>query len=199
MTYLFIERPARSSKASAIRIFSLQYVIPAGAIAVISLGAMYVDGYGFRWQSEEYVSRLNAFRDQTRPAYKFDYVCQRQRVQVSDTRDERCVTGTDSDIGPRVILWGDSNAAHYIGVVSAIAREAGFRVRNLELGSCPPLFDDPALFVAANRLRDCRDSAEPVAAAVRASDVVIISASWSDPQTIRPFSRLIFSTYAVSN
>lgn len=182
ISYLLIESPARASKASAIRIFFTQYAIPTTIIGVLAVGAMLIDGYGLRWKSEDYLARLNGFRDQTRPAYQFDYVCQRQKINVADTQNERCVTGADTSSGPRVILWGDSNAAHYVGTISAIAQKAGFRLRNIELGSCPPLLSDPAPYVVAKRLADCRSSAPAIAEAINTSDVVIISATWPDYQ-----------------
>lgn len=112
LSYLFIEQPARASRASITKVMLAQYFVPAGAIAVLALAAMVIDGYGFRWQSQPYTGRLKAVRDQTRPAYQFDYVCQRQRASVVDTQNERCVLGPQSAGSPRVILWGDSNAAH---------------------------------------------------------------------------------------
>jgi len=182
LTYRFIEQPARRSRAPAIRVFLRQYVVPSGAITLLALGAIHIDGYGLRWQSEEYKSQFAGLREQTRPAYMFDYVCQREQVKDADTCNTHCVIGTTSEFEPRVILWGDSNAAHYVGVVGAIARQAGFHYRNIELNSCPPLLSDPAPFVLPMRLPDCRNSAAPIRAAVLAADVVIISASWSDYQ-----------------
>jgi len=180
LSYLYIERPARSSRATAKMVFAVQYIVPAGAIAVLALGAMYIDGYGLRWQSEEYKSSLAALRDRTRPAYLFDYVCQRQRITAADIQNEHCVLGTKGAAQPKVILWGDSNAAHYVGVIGAIAREAGFSFRNIELGSCPPIFANPEPFVNAKRLPDCLGSAATIRVAIQAADIVIISASWTD-------------------
>ena len=80
------------------------------------------------------------------------------------------------------MLWGDSNAAHYIGMISTFAVKEGFQFRNLELGSCPPLFGDPKDFVAAKRLADCRDASNIIQQAVEPFKIVIISASWNSYQ-----------------
>lgn len=182
ITYLYVERPARCSKASAAQIFLRQYVFPASALAFVALGAMYIDGYGFRWLSDNYKTRLTAIRQQTLPAYQYDYVCQRQKIAQEDAQDERCVVGFDSGNPPQVILWGDSNAAQYVGMVGAFARKAGFRFRNLAIGACPPIDSDAEEFVSATRLSDCRDSAEIMRRAVNAFEIVIISASWTSYQ-----------------
>jgi hypothetical protein len=158
---------------------------------------MYLDGFGLRWQSDEYSARRNAIRDRTRPAYEFDYVCQRQRVVSADAQNERCVLGAKSASPPRVILWGDSNAAHFVGIVGVFARVAGFSFRNVALGTCPPLVDDPAPYVNARRLSDCRSSGEPILAAVRAADVVIISADW--PYYFRHSDRFFDSFFLTAN
>ncbi|TFW30676.1 acyltransferase family protein [Massilia horti] len=180
LSYVLVEQPAKGSRASAMRVFTAQFAIPAGATAVLALGAMFIDGYGPRWGSADYKTQLAAFRNRTKPAYQFDYVCQRQHISIADARNEHCVLGAQSGAPPSVILWGDSNAAHYVGVVGAIAREAGFRFRNIELGSCPPLRSDPALFVSVKRLHDCESSAGPILATVDGFDTVIIGASWTD-------------------
>lgn len=124
--------------------------------------------------------RLVTHYDKPKAAYEFNYVCMPELVTVAATQTERCVLGdNNSTEHPRVILWGDSNASHYIGIVGAIAREEGFRFRNVASYSCPPLADDPAPFVVAKRVESCRSSAVPMLAAVRSADVVIISAAWS--------------------
>jgi peptidoglycan/LPS O-acetylase OafA/YrhL len=179
LSYILIEWPSRASRASTVNVFAFQYLIPAAATATLAFAAMYIDGYGLRWGSDDYKSQLSAFRNRTKSANQFDYVCQRQNASAEDTHNERCVLGADGTEPPNAILWGDSNAAHYVGVVGTIAREAGFRFRNIEVGSCPPIQADPAPFVSAKRLADCRSSTAPIVAAVKQFDTVIISASWT--------------------
>lgn len=179
LSYRLVEIPTRASLASAWRIFGLQYIVPAGGIALLALLAIQVNGYGLRWNSEEYKTQLAGLRERTKAAFQFDYVCQRKRISPADMHDPRCVVGAAGSAPPRALLWGDSNAAHYIGIIGVIAREAGFRFRNLEVSSCPPLQGDPAPFVAANRLDDCRASADIARLALNDFDTVMISASWS--------------------
>lgn len=118
--------------------------------------------------------------EKPRPAYEFKEVCQPDIVSPADMKLERCIVGADTKLPPRVILWGDSNAAHYVGVLGAIAHEAGFNFRNISVFSCPPLLSDPAPYVIAKRLEGCRRSLEPILPSLHAADVVIIAAAWSD-------------------
>lgn len=178
LTYRFVEGPSRRSNASTLQIFLRQFVIPAGALAIFSLAAMKLDGYGLRWFSPDYKKQATALRQETLPAYSYKYVCQRQKLTVADANDPNCIVGADSNAAPVAILWGDSNAAHYIGMVGAFAKKDGFRVRNIAVGACPPLFGDPAAFVAATRLADCRDSAATAKQAIGPFKTIVISADW---------------------
>jgi peptidoglycan/LPS O-acetylase OafA/YrhL len=179
LSYLYVERPARLSKRAAIQIFARQYVIPAGALTFVALVAMKIDGYGLRWISEDYKANLATVRDSTRPAVGYDYVCQRQKIKAEDLVNDHCVVGAEIGGPPVAILWGDSNAAHYIGMIAVFAREQGFRFRNVEIGLCPPIEADPADFVTAKTLADCRDSIKTVRQSIDAYPVVLISAAWS--------------------
>lgn len=183
-SYLYIERPARRSNATTLRVFSYQYLIPAGILVLIALVSVRLDGYGFRWFSDDYKTRLIALRDQTKPAYEYDYVCQRQKISEQVVNDPHCVMGSEISSQPNVLLWGDSNAAHYVGMLAVLAKAGGFKFRNLELGSCPPIFGDPNEFVEARRREDCRAASKAAPQIVSHYSVIIISASWSEYEHI---------------
>ncbi len=208
LSYRLVERPARASVAPALKVMVMQYAIPAYLVACSALAVIYFDGFGIRWETmrdsfvaEEYAEEsaetaaLQAPENATasaidprvtlqyrkpKAAYQFDYVCQRERASFVDLHNPNCILGGGDSHEVKTILWGDSNAGHYVGLVGAIARKAGFRFRNIEVESCPPLAGDPEPFVAARRLADCRASAEQVLPDVRRAEVVIIAASWSD-------------------
>lgn len=183
LTYRYIETPARQSNLSAIKIFIRQYIVPAGAISILALFCMKIDGYGFRSVSDDYKSNLATLRDETRPAYQYKYVCQRQVIKPEDIENEHCILGDKSLDQPKAFLWGDSNAAHYVGMLGIFAEKGGFKFRNLEVGSCPPLDTNPGTFVPAKRYSDCNSSREIILKAVDQFDVLIISANWPAYQT----------------
>jgi hypothetical protein len=126
-----------------------------------------------------YLARLTELNDKTRPAFAFDYVCQSQLLNAAELANPNCVVGPRSEGEPRVLLWGDSNAAHYIGVLGQAAERGGFSFRNVEVGSCPPVVADPAPFVEPRRLRDCRTSAALAWPSVQRYPVVVLGASWT--------------------
>jgi len=195
LSYVYVEQPARRSQAPVLQTFVLQYGLPAGILGMLAFGLAYADRFGIRLYSDDYRGRLAEIRNQTRGAYMFDYVCQRGRIVAKDTVDERCLVGANSADTPRAILWGDSNAAHYIGMLGTFAREKGFRFRNLEIDSCPPIDVDPKPFVPAIYEADCRESLEVVQPVINAFPVVIMSAVWSSYQEISNlFLQRVFDT-----
>lgn len=179
-SYRFVEQPARRSVAPAWHVFARYYVAPAGAVFIVCLAAIYLERIGIAIASEGYRQQLERMRSETQPAYLSESICQRQRILLKDIVDARCVLGAQSTHPPEAILWGDSNAAHYVGMINAFAREAGFRFRNVEIGSCPPIFSDPGAFVEARRDADCRASLGVVKPLLQDFRVVIVSASWPD-------------------
>ncbi|WP_282604421.1 acyltransferase family protein [Pelagibius sp. Alg239-R121] len=179
MTYRFVEQPARRSRSRAVTVFFQQYIAPAGLIACLGLGAMYLDGFGLRSLSGSYPTELHKIRAQKTRSFNYSYVCQEKRLARGDLQNDDCILGPSFADDANVILWGDSNASHYVGMLASFAREAGFKFRNVAVGACPGIDGDPKPFVAANRLSDCRLSLNIVRPRLEAFDVVILSSSWS--------------------
>jgi len=183
LSYLYVERSARLSTRSAIQVFAYQYVVPVLALSFIALVAIKVDGYSLRWTSKDYKASLAAVQNSTRPAYEYDYVCQKFHITANDVKNDKCIVGAETGRDPIAILWGDSNAAQYVGMLAVFAREQGFRFRNIGIASCPPIDADPTDFVTVKkRVAGCRDSLKLVKKVVDLYPVVLVSASWSSYQ-----------------
>jgi peptidoglycan/LPS O-acetylase OafA/YrhL len=178
LTYHFIEQPFRRNSAPLPTLFLRQVAFPSGLLCIVAI----VSIYWARWWPElthtPYRQQLIAISDKTKPAFAFDYVCQPQRAGPRDIVQPGCVIGP-AQSRREIVLWGDSNAAHYIGMLGTFADKAGFRFRNLEVGACPPLTSDPAPFVDPRRLADCRASIAAAQPLLARADTLIISASWT--------------------
>ena len=179
LSWRFVEQPTRSSNASFGAVAWRQFVVPAVLIMLPALAVVYAARLGLPLGDDGYLARLEQVRQNTRPAFTFDWACQRQRLAVADLQDPRCVLGANTENEPDVLLWGDSNAAHYVPMLQALAVYAGTRFRNVAVGACPPLLLDPSAYVDARRLDDCLASAALVAAELPRYRVVVISAAWS--------------------
>ena len=179
LSYRLVEQPARHASGSAWRVFTLQLFVPGAVLVGLALLLVYPQRFGVSLASPDYAARLDAIRAATQPAFLADKVCQFQSISQAEMVLERCVSGAPSTGRVEAILWGDSNAAHYQGMVDVIAERAGFRFRNLELGSCPPLLRDVTPFVEPRRAIDCAHGSDIVRAAIGDYPVVILSGLWN--------------------
>ena len=179
LTYRFVEQPLRYSKLPLIPLALRQFVLPAMLIGVVIGVSMKSNGYAFHRVNNDYENQIGAIREVARPAYHYDYVCQGKRTEASDLSDPDCIVGASTDEAPKAILWGDSNASHYVGMIGVFAKEAGFRFRNIEVGSCPPLNSNPEQLISIEKLDDCSSSNKLVWDAIDSYDTVIVSASWT--------------------
>ncbi len=179
LSYELVEQPARRSRSNAARVFFQQFIAPGAIILSGASVLVFGDRLGMATHSRPYLAKLTSWRNEFKPAYQFDWVCQRQLLSVKDLIDERCVLGPSSNQQPQVLLWGDSNAAHYIPMVEVWSQQAGFTFRNFAIGSCPPLLGDPAPFVRPDRRASCAESLEVAWPEVMRYPIVILGASWS--------------------
>jgi peptidoglycan/LPS O-acetylase OafA/YrhL len=180
LSYRFIEQPARHYRGSPLRVFAWEYAVPAVATGVLAVALVYPQRFHLPWPLPNYTARLSEVRAAAKPAFDSEFICQRQRLTAADLEDTHCVLGAPTDAPTNVIVWGDSNASHYVGLIDVLAQRAGFRFRNAEIGSCPPLHADPAPYVEARRLADCRASLLVAWPQLQRYDVIIMSAAWSE-------------------
>ncbi|WP_162742292.1 acyltransferase family protein [Nitratireductor sp. OM-1] len=173
ISYLFIELPFRHSNLSFRQMLSRFVIAPSIALAVLAAGLVVTDGYG-PYRYTDYRLRLEKTQTASAP-YTFDYLCQEYLITRSIINADRCVIG---DGRPRVLLYGDSNAAHYIGVVGELAKQAGVSFRNYAHSSCVPIDGDPSPFVPNKRLKACSDSHRLTINDLENYDVIFIGAAW---------------------
>lgn len=195
LSYRFVEQPARYTKKSAAQVFLRQFAYPTAVLSAIAILAIQLQGYGSRWFSPEYKSDLAQLKEDTRPAVNFDYVCHKQFLTEPDMTDPICDLGLPENGKANAILWGDSNAAHFVGLTGAFSNQSEFRFKNLQVGSCPPIYGDPLPFVPANRYRDCKSSLELIWPTILEHDVVILGGSWTSYyQRSNQFFDVFFNT-----
>ena len=183
LSYRYVEIPFRRSRAP-LRVVALrQFAVPVLILLAFCAVSLKTNGYTLRWLDSGYRQELMQVQASLRPAYKYEDVCQKQRLSNADLEFGACVHGRDGEgnagDSPSVLLFGDSNAAQYVGVMATFADAAGFRIRNLAIGSCPPLFDRFQQYVEPRRVKDCRDSLALVRPTLTDYDLVVLAASWS--------------------
>ncbi|MFM7735252.1 MAG: acyltransferase family protein [Alphaproteobacteria bacterium] len=185
-SWRWVEQPARRSNASLPRVLLRQWALPSVPIAVLAAWSIATGGLGPRALSQEYSADLARLRESGRMAGHAGLACDRKRLSERDMADPHCLLGPPDAPGG-VVLWGDSHAAHWVGLLDGFARAGGFRFRNFDAYACAPVSGDPAPFVSADRLDDCVASQRVALPALREAKVVILAGAWPRYGARRPF------------
>ncbi|THB71514.1 MAG: acyltransferase [Gammaproteobacteria bacterium] len=176
-TFYFVERPTRQYEGGAIKVIAYQYLIPCSVILIFSILIYKTNGYFMHNNAEQYKLAKNKLL----PAYEYDYVCQQSEITDEDINNPSCILGkkTDADnLKPSVLLWGDSNAAHYIGIIGTFSLRADFTFQNLQHSSCPPLLSDPTDFIPAKLVENCAKSLRRIKPVIDSYEKIIISSDY---------------------
>ena len=197
LTYATVEQPFRKVSGQRWRAIFGGYGLATLGAAAVALLVVFPGAVLNRVIDTGYAERLAKVRANEYPPTDFKYVCMRKALASSDAADPRCVLNAEGATldAPTVLLWGDSNAAHYVGMVGAFARHAGFGFRNLEVGTCAPLLGPVDGIVDPSRLKDCAGSQPVIKEVLKRTDVVIIAAAWTFYQDRSPqFLERFFGT-----
>jgi peptidoglycan/LPS O-acetylase OafA/YrhL len=185
LTYRYVEQPVRRSRTITWR--SAYTAWFASSVLLIGVASAFV--YADRIvpaKDGAYARALAALRALDLPTTEFDYVCQRPRLDQRELSNPHCVIGKAGPPAERVLLMGDSNAAHYVGTVGVFAEQGGFRFRNFEVGSCPPVFGNIDRFVLPSRRAECQASQKAWKIAVDQAEILILGGTWSEYQERTP-------------
>lgn len=178
LNWKWIEEKFRYNQIEFKPLVIKQFLTPILCICLLSFAVIQSDGLGLRLLSESYQTKLSSTYNHAKAPNSYDFVCQYWRVESEHLSDSNCIIGIDA-VEPKVLLWGDSNAAHYIGILGQIAKSQGWSFRNISHASCPPLLKGAESFVNHARSSDCRASSELVSNYLDKYDVIIISAAYS--------------------
>lgn len=107
---------------------------------------------------------------------EYRYNCQRRDFSKKLFHDPRCILGRGD---PRVLIYGDSNSAHYVGFFSELAKATGIPMRNISHNGCPPFVNASEKFVRKPEFKKtCPLFNAEIKRQVKRYDVVVVSASW---------------------
>lgn len=174
LSYQLIEQRYRHQAAmrkAVIALASTAVASTTAALAVIATG-------GYIWHSDSYKSAIHELSNNTAPAHEFEYNCQLARFNSKEIRNERCILG-NKEKAPDTLLIGDSNAAHYVGFLKAVAESRNSSIRNLTHSACIPFNMTSSQYVAARRIGSCNRYNNQIWKHVENYKTVFISAAWA--------------------
>ncbi|WP_055734046.1 acyltransferase family protein [Agarivorans gilvus] len=100
-SYYFIEKPTRKYNGSVLKTASYLYLIPTIIISSLSFMMYKSDGM-FMHRNQNAYEKISV-----KPAYKYDYVCQRWEIKDEDIKNKKCIIGNaQTEKEPKVLLWG---------------------------------------------------------------------------------------------
>lgn len=179
-SYHFIEQKARHTKLANNKQVALLFLAPLTLIAVSSLFVMrYSRQISDALGGHAYANAGASLRQQTAPAYEYAYNCQLSSFDPEVMRNATCVHGPSRAHAPKALLWGDSHAAHHIGVVGSLAETNGFQLRNASYSTCPPVFSKSADYGSGEYREGCTAFRDMMQAAIKEYPVVVMGGQWS--------------------
>lgn len=172
----YVEERFRYSNITFSGALLRRLLLPIAVLAFYSLYLIHTQGYGFRVFNPVIKQQIESLQNKAVAPIQYEYVCQYWRIEIKHLRDENCVVG--SGVDRKILLWGDSNAAHYIGLLGTISSNQGWSFRNISHAGCPPIFYDISVYVALSRRNDCRESIDLVRAELAKYNTIVVSAAF---------------------
>ena len=159
LSHRYLEQPLRNARLGPRQVTARMLLVPGAVIVWFAVAAVEAKGLLLRSSGAgDYTRLVQQIRAEAKPVGDFSFVCQYAQVAAEHLYEARCVIGAATGQPPTVLVWGDSNAAHYVGMLGMFANVAGARVRNIAHTGCPPLLEAPDGMVNIKRLAECRAS-----------------------------------------
>jgi hypothetical protein len=154
--------------------------VPAILVAIPAL----LVARGERWNLPIYPdaqrrdwARLAQFSE---PAHNVDWICQQHILDPHPRSllDRKCEFGSGTG-DARLLLLGDSHAAHFAPFLRVASEARGLRGRSVALGSCAPLTGSLRSVVSASRLEACESGMALIFERASEFPLLAIGAAWA--------------------
>ncbi|VVO01992.1 hypothetical protein PS834_02740 [Pseudomonas fluorescens] len=176
LSYFLVEKTFRNSKKTE----KIKLYVAAGTLvglAALSVSGILLGGVLPLFSPTGYQEKLNKLKDNTGPAFEYPYVCQ-VGAKKEFLDNPKCVVGSEKN-PPKTLLFGDSNAAHYMGFFKIIAENMEFSIRNIEHASCPPFPGTLSIkYVDRGYKESCPAFNKMVRDVLYKYDTIIIGGTW---------------------
>ena len=126
LSYKYIEQPFRKTDKTFCIILLSYFIIPALVLAVMTIIFIKLDGYGVRTFYGDYEHKYKTLMKKTSAASGGSSVINPEFI----------------DDNNKILLIGDSNAAHYVGLLTEFGKDSKFGFRKISASSCQPILDN---------------------------------------------------------
>ncbi|MFY0480421.1 acyltransferase family protein [Achromobacter marplatensis] len=177
VSYFFVERKFRTARSVTFLRPSLKFAAVTAFLASVSLYVFMTGGASTLAKPVDYVARLNALDQDTKPAGNYAFNCQMATFAPVVLREPRCILG-DKSAPVKTLLWGDSHAAHFVGFFKAVAEQQHVAIRNASVSSCPPIFKNSRSYTIAAIRQTCADFNDAIERDLDSYDTIILGSHW---------------------
>lgn len=139
ISYFLIESPLRKNNVGTLHVYLFYFIIPAVFLSSITFfiykSIELKKEFIFPWKELQKINKNNL------PASAYSFNCQEALFSPIIYTADRCVYPMYSN-DVDAFLIGDSNAAHYLGMLQVLSNTYGFSIRNATQSACPMVFDN---------------------------------------------------------
>lgn len=174
-SYYMVEVPFRTKRSNQ----AFTFAVPTCTALTLALAGVLYSSNGLipLMSPSSYKDDLLTEQSGSEPASTATYVCQ-NTYKPGLFSSDKCIIG-DLSKPPTALLIGDSNAAHYAGYLSAIAKSQGVSIRNVEYPACPPFPDQRAAkYIKEGYRVTCPAYNIEAFKQSKSYDTIIVGASW---------------------
>jgi peptidoglycan/LPS O-acetylase OafA/YrhL len=199
LSYRFVELPARQWRPRPRIQVTRLFLLPAGLLVVTSAIVVASDGLRPVIEADPtFAAAVERAQVAIRPPLSYPSDCQLGSFEADVLRQDRCVIRpAGAPAGePDILLWGDSHAAAYIGVLGGIGEHAAIAFRNASFSTCPPVFG--GTWGAAQYRGGCTSFRDLVQEAIAggAFRTVFIGSAWGNDDADPGFRAALESSVA---
>lgn len=177
-SYKLIENPLRNMSGGLLKTVSVLFLLPGALVLLISLGLIQSKGTLLSQFVTADVHNVTNISNQVLSTKSVDYICQSKLTSSPKIDDEKCVTKLSKPSKTAIII-GDSNAAHYVNVITPILNEMNVTLRNIAANSCPPVLENIENYPPTKVISVCLEYLPKLFEEALSYDVVFISASYT--------------------
>ena len=172
LSFRYIEQPFRRREIAVTRRGLFMYTGIASAF-LLMLGATGIIFSGFPQRLDPRAAKIAEYANYDFSDYWRARTCFLMDQLPADFKVDECASKRSG--ATNILIWGDSQAAHYVYGLKEIASKDGLNIMQATYATCPPIFDFDNDFNSNCRLFN--DGVKSVLKS-RLPDAVILSARW---------------------
>jgi len=174
VSYFLVETPLRKNDVSTKNVFLLYFIVPAIIIVTVSTVTIQAIKHKSNWIFPwEQLSKINSNILST-SSYKYSCNYSNNKIYI----ENHCIYPENIDKADAFLI-GDSNAAHYLGILRVFAEHYGFSIRNATLNSCPLVFDGEFDWIVHRKRKICSMYRHSVEEEASQYNTVFIGGLWN--------------------